>query len=202
MQRIQFTLRREPAVMKMPHTWIPTLALLPWLVGACSFGNGVEVPQEGGIDVYRQSVRSLEGQPVALDTYRGKVALIVNTASKCGFTPQYEGLQELYDTYGERGFVVLGFPCNDFMGQEPGTAEEIRTFCTQEFGVTFPMFEKVQVEEGEGQSELYRLLGQATGTLPSWNFGKYLVAKDGRVTPTDEPLVQAIERLLANGHKV
>lgn len=190
--------------MKMTPNWIPTLPLIPWLLGACSFGSGVEVPQQAGNDIYTQQVKSLEGEPVSLETYRGKVALIVNTASECGFTPQYEGLQTLFDTYGDRGFVVLGFPCNDFMGQEPGTAAEIRTFCTQEFGVTFPMFEKVQVKEGEGQSELYRLLGQATGTLPSWNFGKYLVDRNGqvdqffgtRVSPTDAPITQAIERLL------
>ena len=180
------------------------LALLPWFAAACNVGSGVEVPQKAGNDIYSQQVNSLEGEAMSLEAYRGQVALVVNTASKCGFTPQYEDLQKLYETYGERGFVVLGFPCNDFMGQEPGSAGEIRTFCTDEYGVTFPMFEKVQVKEGEGQSELYRLLGEAAGTLPSWNFGKYLVARDGqvdqffgtRVSPTDDQVTQAIERLL------
>ena len=182
-----------------------SFGLSPLLLGACSFGNGVEVPTQAGHDIYGLQVQSLEGDAVALSQYRGQVALVVNTASKCGFTPQYEGLQTLYDRYQDQGFVVLGFPCNDFMGQEPGTAAEIRAFCTQEFGVTFPMFEKVSVKAGEEQSELYRTLGAATGTLPSWNFGKYLIGRDGqveqffgtRVAPSDADLIAAIEDALA-----
>lgn len=137
------------------------------------------------------------------DAYRGKVLLIVNTASKCGFTPQYEGLEALHARLAERGFAVLGFPSNDFMGQEPGSEEEIQQFCTLTYGVRFPMFEKVVVK-GDDATPLYRRLAEATGEAPGWNFHKYLVGRDGQVvasygsrtTPDDAALVAEIERQL------
>jgi glutathione peroxidase len=149
--------------------------------------------------------RPLAGKaPVNLNqAYGGKVILVVNTASKCGFTPQYEGLEALQTRYAARGFTVLGFPSNDFMGQEPGSEEQIKEFCTLTYGVKFPMFEKVQVK-GAGATPLYRQLAKATGVEPGWNFHKYLISRDGRVVanfpskvkPDDAALVAAIEREL------
>lgn len=149
--------------------------------------------------------RPLAGKtPVNLDQQQGgKVLLIVNTASKCGFTPQYEGLEALQQRYAERGFAVLGFPSNDFRGQEPGSEEEIQEFCTLTYGVKFPMYEKVQVV-GKDATPLYQRLREATGVEPGWNFHKYLVSRDGRVVgnwpskvkPDDPELVAAIEREL------
>ena len=137
------------------------------------------------------------------ETYAGKVLLIVNTASKCGNTPQYEGLEKLYEEYGSDGLVVLGFPSNDFLGQEPGTEEEIQDFCRLTYGVRFPMFEKITVKEGEAHP-LYVQLASAAGTYPTWNFHKYLVGRDGtfiaefspRTQPYDEKLVEALEKAL------
>jgi len=153
---------------------------------------------------YALEVTSLEGEAVPLSAYEGKVTLVVNTASQCGLTPQYEGLEQLHRTFGERGFSVLGFPSGDFGGQEFDTAGEIRTFCTERFDVSFPLFEKSGVKEGENQSEVFAFLGKATGSLPGWNFGKYLVARDGTVlaffAPTTKPdsseVVAAIEQAL------
>ena len=132
-------------------------------------------------DFYALELRSLEGEPLDLEQYRGKVALVVNVASRCGYTPQYTGLQDLHEQMRDQGLVVLGVPCNDFGGQEPGSPAEIREFCSSRYQVSFPMLEKAQTRAGPGQSPVYRLLEQATGELPSWNFGKYLVGKDGRV---------------------
>lgn len=136
--------------------------------------------------------------------HAGQVLLVVNTASKCGYTPQYEGLEALHQRYTPKGFAVLGFPSNDFRGQEPGTEKEIQEFCTLTYGVKFPMFEKVSVV-GENATPLYKALTQATGTAPGWNFHKYLISRDGRVVaqfpsktkPDDPALVAAIERELA-----
>nr|WP_211250671.1 glutathione peroxidase [Arenimonas donghaensis] len=136
--------------------------------------------------------------------YGGQVLLVVNTASKCGFTPQYEGLEAMYAKYKDQGFAVLGFPSNDFMGQEPGSEEDIQEFCTLTYGVKFPMFEKVQVR-GSGATPLYRELAAATGEAPGWNFHKYLIDREGKVvasfgsrtTPDDPKLVAEIEKLLA-----
>ena len=137
------------------------------------------------------------------NAYGGKVVLVVNTASKCGNTPQYEGLEKLYEQYGEDGLVVLGFPSNDFFGQEPGTEEEIQEFCRLTYGVKFPMFEKVTVKEGEAHP-FFDALAAAAGTYPTWNFHKYLVGRDGRLIaefsprtkPYDEALVSSIEAAL------
>jgi glutathione peroxidase len=153
--------------------------------------------------LYDYTVQSIDGKPVSLKTYQGKVALVVNTASQCGFTPQYEGLQKLYSKYNKQGLVVLGFPSNDFGGQEPGSSEEIQQFCSSKFHVTFPMFEKVTVKVGAGQAPLYKFLS-SNGDIPSWNFGKYLVNKQGKVVaffgsttkPDDPKLTAAIETAL------
>ena len=123
---------------------------------------------------------SLAGKPVDLSQYRGKVVLAVNVASKCGYTPQYKGLEALYTELAPKGVVVLGFPSNEFGAQEPGTAEEIATFCQKNYGVTFPMFAKGNVKPGPDQSPVYAFL-TASGDVPSWNFCKYVVGKDGKV---------------------
>jgi glutathione peroxidase len=130
--------------------------------------------------LYDLKTRTLEGEDVGLDRYRGKVALVVNVASKCGLTSQYKGLEEMYRARQGQDFVILGFPSNDFMGQEPGSAEEIRTFCTDRYDVTFPLFKKVKVK-GEQKCEVYRFLTSGGLEDPSWNFTKYLVGKDGKV---------------------
>lgn len=150
--------------------------------------------------------RPLAGKdPVNLNhEYHGKVLLVVNTASKCGFTPQYDGLEALHQELAGRGFAVLGFPSNDFKGQEPGTEQEIQQFCTLTYGVKFPMFEKVHVI-GPDATPLYQQLTAQTGVAPGWNFHKYLIARDGhvvaqfpsKVTPDDPELRAAIERELA-----
>jgi len=153
---------------------------------------------------YDLRTSTLLGQPAALAEYRGTVSLVVNVASQCGFTPQYEGLEKLQDEMKGRPFNVLGFPSNDFGGQEPGTAEEIATFCRLTYGVSFPMFEKVVTTSGPDQSPIYAFLG-TSGHLPAWNFSKYVVDKQGRivaffpseVTPEDPALRDAIAKALA-----
>jgi len=162
-------------------------------------------PELEGVSLHALTYETIEGETRSFSEYDGRVLLIVNTASECGYTPQYTGLEALQQTYAERGLVVLGFPCNDFGGQEPGTAFAIQEFCSAEFSITFPLAAKVQVEEGDGQSPVYAFLGGAIGTLPGWNFGKYLIGKDGmpvafyasNVEPQDEELVAAIEVELA-----
>ena len=149
------------------------------------------------------TVRTLDGAEHPLAAYRGDVVLVVNTASECGFTPQYAGLQALHEAYASRGFAVLGFPSNDFGGQEPGSPAQIGEFVSSRYGVTFPIFEKVATT-GDGQSAVYRFLTNGHGT-PQWNFHKYLIGKDGRVvaefpsrvTPDSATLRQAIETELA-----
>ena len=123
------------------------------------------------------------------DVYSDKVILVVNTASKCGNTPQYDGLEELYQEYGEQGLVVLGFPSNDFMGQEPGTEEQIQEFCRLTYKVKFPMFEKVTVKEGEAHP-FFEQLAAASGTYPTWNFHKYLIGRDGKLISEFSPRTQ------------
>jgi len=136
--------------------------------------------------VHAFEAETLDGRQVSLSDYAGKVLLIVNTASACGLTPQYEGLQQLYDRFRDRGFEVLGFPCNQFGGQEPGTHEEIRAFCTRNYGVTFPMFAKVEVR-GEGAHPLFKHLTGGDDELIPWNFTKFLVDRDGRLVRRYEP---------------
>lgn len=149
--------------------------------------------------------RLQDDAPIDLCQFSGKVVLVVNTASFCGFTKQYEGLEQLYSRYRDRGLVILGFPSNDFQ-QEPGSRGEIADLCFNTYGVKFPMFAKSTVA-GAQANPLFAELARATGSPPRWNFHKYLVTRDGRVAgdfpsrvaPLDRPLVQAIERLLADG---
>jgi glutathione peroxidase len=156
-------------------------------------------------NIYDFELTDIDGQKVSLSEYKGKTILIVNVASKCGYTPQYEGLQELYDKYNDKGLVILGFPANNFNGQEPGSNEEIKKFCTLEYGVEFPMFSKVSVK-GEDQHELFNFLTNApnddfTGEI-KWNFEKFLVSKEGElirrfrsgVEPMSSDIVTAIEK--------
>lgn len=145
--------------------------------------------------VYEFSANNIQGEAVSLNDYQGQVLLIANVASKCGFTPQYEGLEKLYEDYADQGFAVLGFPCNQFGSQEPGSEEQIVEFCTMNFGVKFPMFAKIDVN-GDAAHPLYQHLKTAApGVLGSkkikWNFTKFLVGKDGQVVkryaPTTKP---------------
>ena len=158
--------------------------------------------------IHEITLPRLDGTPVSLSEYAGKVVLAVNVASKCGLTPQYEGLQAIYDRYSDRGFTILGFPCNQFFGQEPGSAEQIQEFCSLNYGVSFPLFRKLDVK-GEDQHPLYALLSEfpddagKAGNV-TWNFEKFLVGKDGHVVrrfrpktvPEDPKVVEAIEALL------
>ncbi|MGA4722007.1 glutathione peroxidase [Fictibacillus nanhaiensis] len=147
------------------------------------------------MSVYDFSVETIKGEKTNLDSYKGDVLLIVNTASKCGFTPQYKGLQSIYESHKEQGLSVLGFPCNQFGAQEPGSSDEIMEFCELNYGVNFPMFAKVDVN-GDGAHPLFKYLAaEAPGILGSkaikWNFTKFLVDRNGQVVkrfaPTDKP---------------
>jgi glutathione peroxidase len=157
--------------------------------------------------IFEHPIHTLDGEPSSLAEYQGRPLLLVNVASRCGLTPQYAGLEELHETYGAKGFSVLGFPCNQFGGQEPGSAEEIKSFCSTSYGVTFPLFEKIDVN-GPARHPIYtELAGVADAEGHSgdirWNFEKFLVGPDGSVTrfgpqvPPDDPhLVGAIEAAL------
>jgi glutathione peroxidase len=159
------------------------------------------------MSIYDHKLNRLDGSPLDLHDYEDKALLIVNVASKCGLTPQYAGLEKLQEEYEGQGFTVLGVPCNQFLGQEPGTAEEIATFCSTSYGVTFPLAEKVEVN-GDGQHPLYAELtavadGEGKDGDVSWNFEKFLVAPGGKVTrfrpqvtPEDPALVGAITEVL------
>jgi len=152
--------------------------------------------------IYDVDIDALTGGPAGLDRYRGSVVLVVNVASRCGLTPQYAGLQTLYDTYRDRGLVVLGVPCNQFGSQEPGTAADIADFCQANYGVTFPLTEKVEAN-GPGRHALYRRLIGDGGDI-QWNFEKFVVAPDGQVAarfgpqtePDDGELVATVDKLL------
>jgi glutathione peroxidase len=155
-------------------------------------------------------INTLDGRETSLGEHKGKVLLAVNVASKCGLTPQYTGLEQLHETYGERGFSVVGFPCNQFLGQEPGTAEEIQTFCTTQYGVTFPIYEKIEVN-GENRHPIYDELTQTpdgkgeAGDI-TWNFEKFLIDRDGsvvarfrpQVEPEDAAIIESIEKQLSS----
>ena len=157
--------------------------------------------------IFEHPIKTLAGEPSTLADYRGRSVLLVNVASRCGLTPQYAGLEQLQQDYAPKGFSVLGFPCNQFGGQEPGSAEEIHTFCSTSFGVTFPMFEKIEVN-GPGRHPIYAELvevvdGEGHSGDIRWNFEKFLVGSDGsvtrfgpRVAPDDPQLVDAIEAAL------
>ena len=158
--------------------------------------------------VYDFTLKDIDGKEASLAQYRGKVLLLVNVASRCGYTPQYEGLEKIYLQYKDRGFVILGFPANNFMGQEPGTNEEIKSFCSLKYNVTFPMFSKISVK-GDDIHPLYKYLTDKQsdpqfGGDVKWNFNKFLVGRDGRIIGRFEPAVkpespevtQAIEKAL------
>lgn len=182
----------------------PTLLGALVLAGLC-FAAPPDPPKPGAEDLFAVPVKTLEGAPADLAQYRGKVVLIVNVASKCGYTPQYAELERIHKKFRDRGLVILGFPSNDFGGQEPGTSSEIRDFCTRQYAVTFPLMEKVQTKPGNGQSPVYRILEARTGKAPSWNFCKYLVERDGTTTtffasdvkPEGDAMAKALEAALA-----
>jgi glutathione peroxidase len=165
---------------------------------------GKSVAQTQSASFYELTLTDLEGRSVDMTAYRGKVVLVVNVASYCGYTVQYGGLEKLHQKFAPRGFAVLGFPSNEFGAQEPGTPAEIRKFVTEKYGVTFPMFAKSVIAPGPDQSAAFAFLGKS-GKVPKWNFGKYLVGKDGKVidlfssdvTPESGKLSRAIEKALA-----
>jgi glutathione peroxidase len=174
------------------------LMLLGMLAGAMSFG---------ATSVYDFTLNSIDGTATPLSSFKGKVVLLVNVASKCGFTPQYAGLEKLYETYKDKGFVIVGVPANDFGAQEPGSNEEIKTFCSRNYNVTFPMMSKVSVK-GANTTPLYQYLtdkSAKTGGDIKWNFTKFLVDKKGNVisrfesavTPEAPEITKAVEAALA-----
>ena len=158
--------------------------------------------------VHGIKIKTIDGESTSFKAYDGKVVLVVNVASKCGLTPQYKSLEKVYRQYKDKGLVVLGIPCNEFGGQEPGTLEEIKAFCSDRYDVSFPMTEKVKVKGGKGQHPLYSALTGKNGAFPGnvkWNFGKFLIGKDGvplhRFEPGEKPdggkITKAIETALA-----
>ena len=205
--------------MRIQHALCISVSFLVASTAACGGGqpqavapapeqaSSVANPDASGI--IDQTVESLTGETVDLGSFRGRPMLIVNTASKCGYTPQYEGLQKLYEQYRESGLVVIGFPSNDFGNQEPGTAEEIGNFCRLNYGVSFPMMAKVHTK-GPEQAPVYRALTTASDEQfrgeVRWNFTKFLVDPNGRVVarfdsgvePLDEQIITAVEALLGD----
>lgn len=192
------------------------LAATPLLVFACGASQDAPpapepvaaapaqpAPAGPATSFHQLSARTIEGKDQAFSAYDGKVVLAVNTASECGLTPHYTGLEALWKKYKDRGLVVLGFPSNDFGGQEPGTDKEVQTFCQLRYGVTFPLFSK-SVVKGEQASPVFRFLAEGGNGEPQWNFHKYLVDKNGAVigsfasktSPDDPELVAAIEKAL------
>jgi glutathione peroxidase len=156
--------------------------------------------------LYDIKLKDIDGKDTTLGAYRGKVLLIVNVASKCGYTPQYKSLEATYEKYRDKGFVILGFPCNQFGGQEPGSNEEIKTFCSSKYNVTFPLFDKIEVN-GANRHPLYTELAGDTSPFPGnikWNFNKFLISKDGKILqrfgssakPDSEEVTKAIEEAL------
>jgi glutathione peroxidase len=194
---------KEHYIVKLVKSILKILAIAPLCAG-CTTQEGAPSVET----IFDIPVETITGESTTLDSYRGKVLLIVNTASKCGFTSQYEGLQSLYDQYQEQGLVVLGFPSNDFLRQEPGTNEEIQSFCKLNYGVTFPMFAKISVK-GAAQHPLYHYLTHPESNPDyngkiSWNFNKFLIDREGRVAarfgsrtkPRDKKLVAELESAL------
>ena len=183
--------------MKQIIFFLTILLIIPVL----SFGDSMN-------SIYEFSIEDIDSRHVSMASYEGKVLLIVNTASKCGFTPQYEGLQKLYETYKDQGLEILGFPSNDFMGQEPGSEEEIKAFCSLNYNVSFPMFSKLSVK-GKNIHPLYDYLTskktnpEFSGKI-SWNFNKFLIDREGniigrfssKIKPEDPRVIEAIEKAL------
>lgn len=177
-----------------------TIALLATLIAMTTITARAE-------SIYDIKLKDIDGKDTSLAAYKGKVVLIVNVASKCGYTRQYTGLEAAYEKYKGQGFVILGFPCNQFGGQEPGTNEEIKQFCSSKFNVTFPLFDKLEVN-GNNRHPLYTALAGKDSPFPGdikWNFNKFLLGKDGRiikrfdskVAPESPEMTQAIEAALA-----
>ena len=194
---------RAPKLRSFSH------ALRAGAILAAIAGVGLAAQAAGGPDVLSLTMKRLDGSEQNLAAYKGKVVLLVNTASKCGLTPQYEGLEAMYGKYQDRGLVVLGFPANDFMGQEPGTDAQIQEFCRATYDVKFPMFSKISVK-GADMHPLYKTLTSLPAPLGGdvkWNFQKYLVDRNGEVVakfdpqtkPDDPKLVAKVEELLAQG---
>ena len=180
--------------------YMSKVMLLGMALGAMAFAAS---------SVYEFTLNSIDGAPAPLSSFKGKVVLLVNVASKCGYTPQYAGLEKLYETYKDKGFVIVGVPANNFGAQEPGTNEEIKTFCSRTYNVTFPMMSKVSVK-GSDKTPLYQYLTDAsanpkTGGEIKWNFTKFLIDKKGNiaarfesaVTPDSTDMIKAIEQALA-----
>lgn len=199
-----------PALIRLAALPATLLATLSFLVAPAAWAQQAAPPRavQACAPLLDQHVNRLQDEaPQHLCQYAGKVALVVNTASYCGFTRQYEGLEALYDKYRERGLVVLGFPSNDFGQQEPDGNKEIADFCFNTYGVKFPMFTKSTVR-GPSATPLYAALAKATGQEPRWNFHKYLIDRQGRaiasfpskVEPGDRELMAAIEKALAQGN--
>jgi len=191
--------------MKSLKSQLITLLIL--LVFGNSFTLGLNM-ENNKKSIYDFVVKDIDGSNVKLSDYRGKVLMIVNVASKCGYTPQYEGLQKIYDQYKDKGFEILAFPCNDFRGQEPGTNQEIKEFCSANYGVTFKLFDKIKVL-GDEKLPLYEMLINSDNIEKGdvkWNFEKFLVSKDGKVVaryrskvkPESEEVTSEIEKLLSN----
>ncbi len=160
-----------------------------------------------GASIHEIAVKDIDGKDTKLSAYKGKVVLIVNVASKCGLTPQYKGLESIYEKYKDKGFTVLGFPCNQFLGQEPGSNQQIKEFCSTKYNVTFPLFDKIDVN-GPGRHPLYAALAGPESPFPGdikWNFGKFLVDRNGKIikrfepktTPDSPEVIAAIEAALA-----
>jgi len=179
-------------------------------IGSCIFFGAVLTMATSlfaAAGIYGFTLNSIDGKPAPLGDYKGKVVLLVNVASQCGYTPQYSALESIYEKYKDQGFVILGFPANNFGAQEPGTNEEIKTFCTRKYNVTFPMYSKISVK-GTDQAPLYAYLTKQTGNGISgeikWNFTKFLVDRNGNVvqrfepavTPDSKEVVEAIEKQL------
>jgi glutathione peroxidase len=178
------------------------LSMLLALIGGLAMSTTAAATCPPALDFEMRRLASDETVRLC-DAYQGKVILMVNTASKCGFTGQYEGLEALYDKYRDRGLVVLGFPSNDFANQEPGNEQQIQEFCRLTYSIQFPMFEKIHVKKGMADP-LYEYLASQTGVYPKWNFYKYLIDRDGKVVdyyssitgPESKKMVRAIEGLL------
>ena len=188
----------------MKRGLLTLMSALAGVTGCTAQTEKPELPKS----FYSIEAKAIDGTSVKMEQYKGKVLLIVNTASKCGFTGQYAGLESLYKKYAEKGFLILGFPSNDFLKQEPGTNEEIAQFCTANYGVTFPMFEKIVVK-GDGQHPLYVFLTDKQtdpkfGGEITWNFNKFLIDRNGtiinrfgsRTAPEDKELIEAVEQAL------
>jgi glutathione peroxidase len=177
------------------------------LAGAALMATTVSAESPAPAKLQDIPLKDIDGKATSLKAWSGKVLLVVNVASKCGYTSQYTGLESLHKSYAAKGFSVLGFPCNDFGGQEPGSAEEIKTFCSTKYSVTFPLFEKLHVKGAE-QHPLYTALTGKSSPVPGdvkWNFGKFLIGRDGRIlkrwdsgtAPDSKELIAAVEGALA-----